>query len=97
MATQIRDTEFGHLIRFVSGNKLFQYPDEIDPSLWKQSTQRNTSSTPTPSGEQVKDTQGVGLQEIGANNVVENDRDIYLVDWYGPDDPEVCSSTTFRH
>jgi DHA1 family multidrug resistance protein-like MFS transporter len=29
MATQFRDTHFGHLVRFLSGNKLFQYPDEI--------------------------------------------------------------------
>jgi hypothetical protein len=28
MATQLRDTHFGHLVRYLSGKKLFLYPDE---------------------------------------------------------------------
>lgn len=34
MIELIRDTAFGQLVRLVSGNKLFQYPEEIDPSIW---------------------------------------------------------------
>ncbi|KAF4622684.1 hypothetical protein G7Y89_g14345 [Cudoniella acicularis] len=68
MTTQFRDTKFGHLARFLSRNKLFQYPDEIDPSLWKMPLQQNKASAIT--------------------GVVEDGKDIYLVDWYGPDDPE---------
>ena len=107
MTTQFRDTQFGHLVRFLSGNKLFRYPDEIDPSLWKQSLQRDTNLTSTRSGaqssgsEQSKDTndltnastkdfdtQNIDSQDLSVNHVVEDGKDIYLVDWYGPDDPE---------
>lgn len=34
MIELIRDTAFGQLVRLVSGNKVFQYPEEIDPSIW---------------------------------------------------------------
>jgi DHA1 family multidrug resistance protein-like MFS transporter len=110
MTTQFRDTQFGHLVRFLSGNKLFRYPDENDPSLWKRSLQRDTTSASTQSGEQSNslekskdpndsinasatdfDTQGVDLQGLSVNHVVEDGKDIYLVDWYGPDDPEVSA------
>jgi len=32
----IRDSAFGHVVRLVSGNKLFAYAEEEDPSLLKQ-------------------------------------------------------------
>ncbi len=97
MTTQLRDTQFGHLLRFLSGNKLFRYPDEIDPSLWKKSLQRDTTSTSTRSGKQTNasaqdlDTQNGDLQDRSGTHVVEDGKDIYLVDWYGPDDPEVSA------
>ena len=97
MTTQLRETQFGHLVRFLSGHKLFRYPDEIDPSLWKNSLQRDTTSTSTWSGEQTNastkecDTQDGGLQDRSGSHVVEDGKDIYLVDWYGPDDPEVSA------
>ncbi|KAI0129777.1 major facilitator superfamily domain-containing protein [Xylariales sp. AK1849] len=47
MAIQFRDTEFGHLVRFLSNNKLFRYPDEIDPQSWEKFGYRGTSSVPT--------------------------------------------------
>ncbi|KAI2623985.1 benomyl/methotrexate resistance protein [Hypomontagnella submonticulosa] len=87
MATQIRDTEFGHLVRLLS-QRLLRYPDEIDPSLWKRFLQRNTDSTSTPSGERVNDGQGIDLQDLSPNPVVDDGQDVCLVDWYGPDDPE---------
>ncbi|KAI9838679.1 MAG: hypothetical protein M1819_004993 [Sarea resinae] len=104
MTTQFRDTQFGHLVRFLFGNKTFQYPDEVDPLLWRASLQRNTISTSTRSGEQSNsmekpkdqnypiakglDTQGVASQDLCVNHVIEDGKDIYLIDWYGPDDPE---------
>ena len=97
MTTQLRDTQFGHLLRFLSGNKLFRYPDEIDPSLWKKSLQRDTTSPSTPSGEQTNasaqdfNKQDGDLQDRSGNHVVEDGKDTYLVDWYGPDDPEVSA------
>ncbi|KAI6091792.1 benomyl/methotrexate resistance protein [Hypoxylon rubiginosum] len=87
MATQVRDTVFGHIARIVTSNKTFQYPDEVDPSLWKKALQTNTSSTPTPPSDKANEPQGVKLQDLSPDHV-EDGRDIYLVDWYGSDDPE---------
>ncbi|KAL9610745.1 MAG: hypothetical protein Q9167_004564 [Letrouitia subvulpina] len=94
MTTQFRDTQFGHLVRFLSGHKLFRYPDEIDPSLWKKSLQQDTSSTSSRSperpnaSEKESDTPDGDLRDLNTKHVVEDGKDIHLVDWYGPDDPE---------
>ena len=77
MSTQLRDTNFGYLIRLVSRRRLLRYPDEIDPSLWKLATQRPSEST--------------GSQKDAREGAVTGDdgEEVYLVGWYGPDDPEV--------
>ena len=36
MAELIRDTVFGHFVRFITRNRMLQYMEEKDPSLWKQ-------------------------------------------------------------
>jgi len=36
VADLIRDSPFGHIVRLVTRNKVFQYPEEKDPSLWKK-------------------------------------------------------------
>ncbi|KAJ9647931.1 GTPase-activating protein [Coniosporium tulheliwenetii] len=36
MSELIRDTVFGHLIRFISRGRLLKYAEERDPSLWKR-------------------------------------------------------------
>lgn len=36
MAELIRDTAVGHILRFVTRNKVLQYQEEKDPSLWRQ-------------------------------------------------------------
>ncbi|KAJ9606506.1 hypothetical protein H2200_009467 [Cladophialophora chaetospira] len=35
-----RDTQFGHLVRLISGRRRLQYPDEFDPALWTKSIRR---------------------------------------------------------
>jgi hypothetical protein len=32
----VRDSPFGHIVRLITRNKVFQYPEERDPSLWKK-------------------------------------------------------------
>jgi DHA1 family multidrug resistance protein-like MFS transporter len=109
MSTQIRETQFGLLIRSLSSNKLFQYPDEVDPSIWMKSLQRNTTSISTPPGEHVGsseklrdranstnsienvDRQTVDILHPSPGQAMQDGKDIYIVDWYGPDDPEVLS------
>jgi DHA1 family multidrug resistance protein-like MFS transporter len=36
VADLIRDSPFGHIVRLVTRNKVFQYPEERDPELWKK-------------------------------------------------------------
>ncbi|KAL7946824.1 MFS general substrate transporter [Trichoderma barbatum] len=43
MTFQFYTTTFGQLVRFFSGNKIFQYPNEIDPLLWKKFLHQETS------------------------------------------------------
>jgi len=85
MTSQFRDTQFGQVVRFLSGEKLLRYPDENDPSLWKQSLRRDKPH--------IKD--DVDLQDKNINQALENGNDIYLIDWYGPDDPEVSAVPSF--
>jgi DHA1 family multidrug resistance protein-like MFS transporter len=108
MTTQFRDTQFGHLVRFLSHNKLFQYPDELDTTLWQRALQRNIDPTSSPLDDQDvssekrndpndiapglalrSDTQDVDLQDQRVSRTIENGKDTFLIDWYGPDDPEV--------
>ena len=37
----IRDTVFGHAVRKLTKNRVFQYAEERDPSLWKQYLDRD--------------------------------------------------------
>ena len=41
MIELIRDTVFGHLVRFLSKGKLLQYAEEKDAKLWKQYLDRD--------------------------------------------------------
>lgn len=36
VADLIRDTAFGHIVRLVTRNKVFQYPEERDHEIWKK-------------------------------------------------------------
>ena len=116
MTTQFRNTQFGHLVRFLSGDKLFRYPDEIDPSLWWKSVRRDTRSTLPPSGEQSSisekrsdaddsnddsstqlEAQEGDEQNQSTNDVSQHSKDVFLVDWYSPTDPEVPSLPLSPH
>jgi DHA1 family multidrug resistance protein-like MFS transporter len=43
VADLIRDSPFGHVVRLVSRGKLFPYPEESDPNLWKQYVHKEKS------------------------------------------------------
>lgn len=106
--TQLRDTQFGHLVRFLSRRRYLQYPDEVDPSLWQRSLMHRGTGDgreklasadhpdrpPVNLDHQTTDdppASNLDSSGSGANleRVVEDGRDVYLVDWYGPNDPEV--------
>ncbi len=94
---QFRTTIFGQLVRLLSGNKLFQYPDEIDPSLWKRAIHQDSLEPPEAPATGADKAAQDGVDGVPHNALVQRDggQDSILVDWYGPDDLEVRSSAAF--
>jgi hypothetical protein len=87
MATQIRDTQFGHFARFLSRATIFKYPDELNLSLYNGSDHQLASSAASendPTSEEA----GEDNERLGDESEKRPDIDC-LVDWYGPSDPEV--------
>lgn len=108
-----RDSPAGQLIRFVTKDRVLQYPEEKDPAVYEkcinQAKSRNmkrygsteapsvteksfqpTDASPTRSStstriEDNERRQNVSSKELGD---LENGRDVDIVDWYGPDDPD---------
>ncbi len=98
MELHIQSTIFGQLVRFLSKGKLFQYPDEIDPSLWKRVVQRESPEN-TNGYSPVDDSEKEAHNSASREPTVEDydaGQNVLLVGWYGADDPEVrfCSATT---
>lgn len=145
MTELIRDTTFGHLVRFVTRKRFLKYAEEADPSLWKQFINEDASGNAAHHGtiepkEQQKKEEGeassddekneldrhlTGAHSIGGIRTrdeydknqgdqssgssdrtripddgtvnipsgvkidSEKGRDIWVVDWFGPNDPEV--------
>lgn len=97
MKLHIQSTIFGQLVRYVTANKVFQYPDEINPLLWKAATHESCSqharqfsqdhangadNEPKNNGDDA----GTRGQQIDSG---EDGPDTLVVCWYGPDDEEV--------
>ena len=87
MQSHLQSTMFGQLVRFLSGGKLFQYPDEIDPFLWERAVETETREHNTVAEQSAKEAQG--CTAIGEQIGGDDGQRILLVGWYGPDDPEV--------
>lgn len=117
----IRDTAFGQIVRLVTKNRVFQYPEEQDPEHWKQYLNEEKSAyiahhgtTEPPVDESQQELQGArGIrtrdaqgdsatdsresmatedtynEASGVRVDQEKGRDKNVVDWYGPNDPEV--------
>jgi DHA1 family multidrug resistance protein-like MFS transporter len=110
MTTQIRDTQFGHVVRFLSREKLFRYNDEIDPSFYESPIHVNLEP-----GADIPDDDRDGQARDGGVASKEQDRqhgdpwdthtspnrkiedEVIIVDWYGPDDPEVMYVYAYVH
>ena len=114
MKDHVRDTVFGHAVRLLSRNQLLQFPDEVDPTLWKQCIHREPIGTPstsegqdnsaeagatasTPPSHDVEKAAEDDHEEASAERSLQQNLNlghekpdgVILVDWYGPDDPEV--------
>ena len=134
MTELIRDTPFGHLVRFVTRNKYLQFAEEKDPSVWTRYIDEKKSGHLAHHGDTSAPEDGTDMSGLGgvrtredqfaleppANHHAfrtssssssrtrvgdesgdvnhasgirvdpEKGKDIHLVSWYGPDDPEVC-------
>ena len=53
MSQLVRDTAFGHLVRFLTGGRAFQYAEEKDPSLWKRYLDREQTTNMAQFGHPV--------------------------------------------
>ncbi|GAB7350827.1 hypothetical protein MBLNU459_g1361t1 [Dothideomycetes sp. NU459] len=119
MSDLFRDAPVGQLIRWVSGNKWLQYPEEKDPSIWKNFIDKEKSgnmamygAAEPPNDEEKNEEQ----QQNGSSPSHENRRsdssgtlagndqeynqmsgkpvdpekgkNIDMVSWYGPEDPD---------
>lgn len=104
MDVHFRDTVFGQVVRLISRNRLLNFPDELDQSLWKQCVRTDSAAaSSTAKAHVVKDAekpqQGSRMDSpsgSGDTQVLPDGQPCYhqttivhLVDWYGPDDPEV--------
>lgn len=99
MATQLRDTQFGRLLRFLSVNRLFPYPDERDHSIRMRFHDQGgferfgQLETKLPNGDKTinsSNSPDTTPQVPGAQEeILEASPNTYLVGWYGQDDPEV--------
>jgi hypothetical protein len=87
MATQIRDTQFGHIVRFLSVATTFKYPDEVNPNLYT-SPEQHAASSASSEKHRTPDEAGDDCERLGDDPEGKPDDD-HLVDWYGPLDPEV--------
>jgi DHA1 family multidrug resistance protein-like MFS transporter len=124
----IRDTAFGQIVRLITRNRVFQYPEEQDPEYWKkylneeksgyiahhghteppeddsQETLQNARGVrtrdehPQERGDSRDSTQtdttftdGTYNEASGVRIDQEKGRDKNVIDWYGPNDPEVCT------
>ncbi|KAF2622136.1 multidrug resistance protein-like protein [Macroventuria anomochaeta] len=72
VADLIRDSPFGHIVRLVTRNKYFQYPEEKDPNLWKKYVNQEKSgyvahhgntSPPEEEVEELRQARGVRDRE----------------------------------
>ena len=103
MTTQIRDTQFGHVVRFLSRRRLLRYSDEIDASMYKSSIpskleqgadvqiqERDVQAIGRRANAEEADKQQGDREDAHTSPTCQSEKDVLLVNWYGPDDPEVC-------
>lgn len=79
MSELIRDTVFGHIVRFVTKARVLQYAEEKDPSLWKQYLHRDQTKNmalyghpgdETPEEKQERESAPVSETQSNANGDV---------------------------
>ena len=104
----IRESAFGQIVRLITRNKVFQYPEEKDLSFYEKyinhDKSRNMavhgSTEPPEDFEKKHAAKSPQDPESSTSTIADNEasryptdpekgRDVTMIDWYGPDDPEV--------
>jgi DHA1 family multidrug resistance protein-like MFS transporter len=67
MKQTIRDTAFGHLVRFASRGKFLKYPEEADPSLCQDFIDPTKSGNLADHGTTGPREEGAEQEEVGGN------------------------------
>ena len=96
MASLIRTTVFGQAMRLVSNNKMFRYPDELDPLLWNNWIEQNEPANAQSAKEQINGTSPKYPHKSGVDHRNDNparEENVLLVGWYGVNDLEASSAT----
>lgn len=73
MTELIRDTAFGHIVRFVSRGKFLQYQEEKDPSIWTKFIDEKQSGYLAHHGTTEPPEDGKELETIGGVRTREDD------------------------
>jgi len=89
----VRDAPLGHAIRFITGNKIFQYPEELPgfefltqpESLSEKGGVNKVSTDESEQDVEAQKHKKNESQELAARTTA---TDVTFVDWYGEDDPE---------
>jgi hypothetical protein len=84
MTVQLRETQFAWAVRLLSGNRLFQYPDEIDQDL---AARFSPAQLPLQPEEHYEGDEDAAPEKVAH----QPEEQVYLVDWYGLGDQEVRS------
>ena len=90
MTTQLRDTQFGHLVRYLSGKKWFRYLDEVDLSHANLADAKLNRSQEDQPEDHAHATLYNGIENNDESKIESNGESVLLIGWYGSDDPEVA-------
>ncbi|KAJ5691639.1 MFS general substrate transporter [Penicillium malachiteum] len=91
MSFHMHTSMFGQIVRFLSNGKAFQYPDEIDPSLWKLAVEGDIPERLPSKGSSDEEKNEHDGNISPPKQILDDrtgDQNLLLIGWYGPDDPE---------
>lgn len=77
MAELIRDTAFGHIIRFVTRNKFLKFAEEEDPSIWTRYIDEKKSGFLAHHGDASPPDDGMSLEGLGGVRTRENEFSLF--------------------
>jgi DHA1 family multidrug resistance protein-like MFS transporter len=77
MKELIRDTAFGHLIRFVTSSKYMKFAEEADPTIWTRYIDEKKSGHLAHHGDTSPPEEGMSLEGLGGVRTRENEYSLF--------------------